>query len=643
MSQAKASDTPSPDPGNGHSPVSPGTWNLGLIIGTLGVVYGDIGTSPLYAIKECFSGAHAISVNQTNVFGVISLVFWTIVVVVCIKYVLFLLHADNKGEGGVFALLGLIRSDSTRSTSRSYSAVVLAGIFGASLLYGDGIITPAISVLSAMEGLAVGAKGMSPLVVPLTCIVLFTLFLVQRTGTHGVSRVFGPIMLIWFIALSILGLKGIIDYPFILQAVNPAYIPEFFMANRFHGMIVLASVVLCITGCEDLYLDLGHFGRRSIRVSWFSVVFPALLLNYFGQGALILTDPGMARNPFYGLVPRNLIYPMVALSTLATVIASQALISGVFSLTQQAIQLGYCPRIRIVHTSSETRGQIYIPIVNYALMIACIGVVLAFKSSSGLAGAYGVAVTTTMTLTSTIYFFVLIKVYRWPLWKAAPLVGMFLFFDLSYFGTNLLKLFQGGWFPLAVAIIVMIAMTTWKDGRYHLARKLMQSRFPIDLFLEDLRMHPIQRVKGTAVFLTVSPEGTPPALLHHVKHNHVLHEKVILFTIITTDTPKVEPSEKMNVDDLGQGFYRLISRYGYMEKPDVPKAMALASRYGLKADPAITTFYMGRETLLTSGHSKMMGWRKGIFAFMARNAQSPMAYFGIPPNRVIEIGAQIEL
>jgi KUP system potassium uptake protein len=514
MSGSKEADIPSSEAANGHSAgLSPDGLKFGLIVGTLGVVYGDIGTSPLYAIKECFSGSHAIAVNQANVFGVISLVFWSLVFIVCIKYIIFMLRVDNKGEGGVFALLGLLRGENARVNTRSYSAVVLAGIFGASLLYGDGVITPAISVLSAMEGLAVGAEALSPLVIPLTCIVLFTLFFVQRTGTKGVSRVFGPIMLIWFVALSVLGIRQIIEHPFILQAVNPVYIPEFFMANKFYGMIVLASVVLCITGCEDLYLDLGHFGSRSIRVSWFSVVFPALLLNYFGQGALILSDPQLATNPFYGLVPRTLIYPMVALSTLATVIASQALISGVFSLTQQAIQLGYCPRIRIVHTSSETRGQIYIPIVNYALLIACIGVVLAFKSSSGLAGAYGVAVTTSMTLTSTIYFFALIKVFRWPLWKAAPLVGMFLFFDLAYFGTNLLKLFQGGWFPLAVAIVVMIAMTTWKDGRYYLGRSSCRAVSPLISSWRTSRCTPWHRVMGTAVFLTVSPprEHRPPS------------------------------------------------------------------------------------------------------------------------------------
>ncbi len=643
MDDSKSAGSGSPDSTNKYRPVSPRAWDLGLIMGSLGVVYGDIGTSPLYAIRECFSGAHAISVDQRNVFGVISLVFWTIIVVVCIKYITFLLRADNKGEGGIFALLSLVRADSGCRLSPVYPSVVLAAIFGASLLYGDGVITPAISVLSAMEGLRVATKVLSPLVVPLTCIVLLTLFLVQKSGSYDVGRVFGPVMFIWFFTIAVLGLKEIIRYPHIFLAINPLYMIEFFSFNKLHGMVVLGSVVLCITGCEDLYLDLGHFGRRSIRISWFSVVFPALLLNYFGQGALLLEHPETAFNPFYGLVPKTLIYPMVVLSTMATVIASQALISGIFSLTQQAVQLGYCPRLVTIHTSSETRGQIYIPIVNYALMVACIGVVLAFKRSSGLAGAYGIAVTAAMTITSFTYFFFITKVWKWPLWKALPLVGLFLTFDLAYFGTNLLKFFQGGWFPLAVGLIIMTAMMTWRDGRIHLAQSMMQRRFPIGPFLEDLRVHGLQRVKGTAVFLTVTPEGTPPALLHHVKHNHVLHEKVILFTIVTADTPTIQPSKRLTIEDLGQGFYRLISRYGFSEKPNVPDIMNLASQSGLKTDPATTTYYLGRETLLTTGQSKMPRWRKELFAFLARNAQSPMAYFGIPPNRVVELGAQIEL
>lgn len=619
------------------------TKELALVIGALGVVFGDIGTSPLYAIKECFSGTHAIPVEQVNVFGVISLVFWTLVVVVCFKYVVFMLRADNKGEGGVFALLALARSNNGKRSSRAYSFVVTATIFGAALIYGDGVITPAISVLSAVEGLEVATDTLSPLVIPLTCIILLSIFLVQKWGTHGIGRIFGPIMCVWFVTIAGLGLVEAVRYPAIFLALNPSHIFAFFSVHHRQGIIILGSIVLCITGCEALYADLGHFGRGTIRASWFPFVFPALLLNYLGQGALLLAHPEMAFNPFYGLVPRFVLYPMVALSTLATVIASQALISGAFSLTQQAIQMGYCPRLRIFHTSHETRGQIYIPIVNYALMVCCIGVVLAFRGSSGLAGAYGIAVTATMTITSVVYCFVLIYVWKWPLWKVVPLIGVFLAFDLLYFGANLLKFVQGGWFPLVVAAFIMTAMTTWKDGRRLLAQKLLRNRFSMNLFLEDLELHPLHRVRGTAVFLTVSPEGTPPALLHHVKHCDILHSMVVLFTMVTIDIPVVPDSEKLTIEDLGQGFYRLICRLGYMEKPDVPKIMDLASRHGLKTDPAVTTYFMGRETLLTSGRSRMTGWRKAFFAFMSRNAQTPMAYFGIQPNRVIEIGAQIEL
>ncbi|HQJ08862.1 MAG TPA: KUP/HAK/KT family potassium transporter, partial [Deltaproteobacteria bacterium] len=447
MDGSTSAGSGSPGSQNGFQPISPRALDISLVIGALGVVFGDIGTSPLYAIRECFAGVHPIPVTQANVFGVISLVFWSLVVVVCIKYIIFLLRADNRGEGGIFALLSLVRADTECRTSPLYPSVVMAAIFGASLIYGDGIITPAISVLSAMEGLEVATKALSPVVLPLTCIVLLTLFLVQKSGTYGVGRIFGPVMFIWFITIAVLGIAEIIGHPHIFTAINPLYIIDFFADHKLKGMVVLGSVVLVITGCEALYADLGHFGRRSIRVSWFSFVFPALLLNYFGQGALLLEHPEMAFNPFYGLVPRPLIYPMVGLSTIATIIASQALISGAFSLTQQAIQLGYCPRLVIFHTSSETMGQIYIPIVNYGLMVACIGVVLAFKSSSGLAGAYGIAVTGTMIITSFIYLFAVTKVWKWSLWKAVPLVGLFLAFDISYFGGNLLKFFQGGWFP----------------------------------------------------------------------------------------------------------------------------------------------------------------------------------------------------
>ncbi len=622
---------------------SPQTRTLALALAALGVVYGDIGTSPLYAIKECFHGMHAIHLNEGNILGVLSLVFWSLTMVVSLKYVVFILKADNKGEGGIYALLALIPGEKSKEPSRLHSLVVGAAIFGAALLYGDGVITPAISVLSAVEGLEVATTAAKPAVLPLTCIVLLFLFLVQRRGTAGIGKIFGPIVLVWFAAIGLLGLVQIAQSPHILSAMNPIHAFDFFTRNRLHGMVVLGSVVLCITGGEALYADLGHFGRRAIRISWLSIAFPALLLNYFGQGALLLDHPEVAANPFYGLVPRSIIYPMVALSTMATVIASQAMISGVFSLTQQAVQLGFFPRVKIVHTSSETQGQIYVPQLNYALMVACIALVLAFRESSRLAGAYGIAVTATMGITSVLYFFVITKTWGWSLSKAIPLVSLFIFFDLAYFCSNLLKIFDGGWFTLAVAAAIMLAMTTWRDGRAELSRKMISSRLPIDLFLEDVARKKPVRVEGTAVFMTVSPVGAPSALLHHFKHNRMLHERIIILSARSVDEPLAPPKERLRVEDLGQGFYRLLAFYGFMERPNIPEVLMAASQYGLEFEPATTTFFLGRETLATTGDSKMMNWRKALFAFMSRNAWTAPAYFGIPSDRVIEIGIQIEL
>ena len=626
-----------------HEILPPQAKTLALALGALGVVYGDIGTSPLYAIKECFHGLHAIALSEKNILGVLSLVFWSLTMVVSVKYVAFILRADNKGEGGIYALLALIPTGKKTGSSWAYSGVVVAGILGAALLYGDGIITPAISVLSAIEGLEVATRASAPVVLPLTCIVLFLLFLVQRRGTAGIGKVFGPIILIWFSAIAGLGIFAIFENPHILVAVSPVHAYEFFAANRVHGMVVLGSVVLCITGGEALYADLGHFGRKAIRLSWLSVAFPALLLNYFGQGALLLNHPELSFNPFYGLVPRPLLYPMVGLSTMATVIASQAMISGVFSLTQQAVQLGYFPRVRIIHTSSETRGQIYVPYVNYALMLACIGLVLTFRESSRLAGAYGLAVTATMGITSVLYFYVITQTWRWPLWKAVPVVALFLSFDLAYLGSNLLKIIDGGWFTLVVAVAIMLGMITWRDGRRELARKMLSRRLPMELFLEDVSRTNPQRVQGTAVFMTLSPVGTPSALLHHFKFNQVFHQKVILLSVSVLDVPTVSEAERIKVEDLGYGFYRVLAFYGFMETPNVPKVLRMASCFGLDVDPEAAAYFLGRETLVTHGDSKMMRWRKALFAFMSRNAWTAPAYFGIPTHRVVELGIQIEL
>jgi KUP system potassium uptake protein len=617
------------------------TWSLTLA--TLGVVYGDIGTSPLYTIKECFHGKHAINLNEVNVLGVLSLIFWSLLIVVCIKYVVFILKADNRGEGGIFALLGLILKGNNQTTTRLRVPVILIGIMGAGLLYGDGIITPAISVLSAVEGLEVATTALTPLILPITCIVLLILFIIQRRGTGDIGKIFGPVMMVWFTTIAILGIIQIVHNPGVLAAINPLYAIRFFVTNHIHGMVVLGSVVLCLTGGEALYADLGHFGQRAIRISWFGLAYPSLLLNYFGQGALIMQSPELAFNPFYGLVPLPLLYPMVGLATIATVIASQALISGVFSLTQQAIQLGFCPRLHILHTSSLMKGQIYIPSINFALMIACLGVVIGFHQSSGLAGAYGIAVTGTMTITSILYFLVIANNWKWPLWKALTITMVFVFFDLAYFSANLLKVIDGGWFTLLAAILIFTIMTTWRRGREELTKSYEGTRLPINFFLEDLTKTPLPRVKGTAVFMTVSSSGTPSTLLHHVKHNHMLHERVLLLSIRTSDIPFVTDENRVKVEDLGQGFYRLNALTGYMQAPHVPAIINSASGLGGPIDPASTTFILGRETLRINGKTRLMKWRKMLFAFMSRNAGTPADYFGLPVNRVVELGTQIEI
>jgi KUP system potassium uptake protein len=498
-------------------------------------------------------------------------------------------------------------------------------------------------VLSAIEGLEVATEAAKPFIVPLTCMVLVGLFFVQRRGTSGIGKIFGPVMVVWFLTIAAAGSGAILQSPRILLALNPWYAWEFFSTNQLHGFVVLGSVVLCITGCEALYADLGHFGARAIRMTWLGLACPALLLNYFGQCALLLDQPDASFHPFYALIPTPALYPMVALSTIAAVIASQALISGAFSLTQQAVQLGICPRVHIVHTSAKVKGQIYIPSINYALMIACLILVLSFKESSRLAGAYGMAVTATMNLTSVLFLIAALHVWHWPLWKAAPPVALFLCFDLSYFGANLFKFFDGGWIALVVAIIVATVFTTWRKGREELRKQLYSGLLPLNAFLADIERHPLGRVRGTAVFMTLSTDGTPPTLLHHVKHNHILHEHVVLLTIQAADAPAVADEDRLRIERLPAGFYRLVAWYGYMQTPNVPKVLKLAACLGLPLEPTKTTFYLGRETLLTNGTSPMRQWRKTLFAYMSRNAANPAGYFGIPPNRVVELGAQIRL
>ncbi|HKQ68013.1 MAG TPA: KUP/HAK/KT family potassium transporter [Polyangiaceae bacterium] len=615
----------------------------GLVLGALGVVFGDIGTSPLYAVKECIDGKHGVPPTHDNVLGVLSLIVWSLIMVVAVKYLTFIMKADNAGEGGILALLALVPANKGRNAQRiTWSAALV--IFGAALLYGDGVITPAISVLSAVEGLEIATTALRPGIIPLTCVILVGLFMVQKKGTAGIGRVFGPIMAVWFFTLAALGVRQIVRHPSVLAAMSPVHAVTFFVEHGWHGFGVLGAVVLVITGGEALYADMGHFGRAPIRTAWYLFVMPALLLNYFGQGALVLEDPKAATNPFYALVPSPLIYPMVALSTMATIIASQALISGAYSLTRQAIQLGFFPRVTIVHTSTEAEGQIYIPEINAALAVACIWLVLSFKESSALASAYGIAVTGTMSITSIIYYVVLTETWKWPKWKAAPLVGLFLVFDFAFFGANALKFFSGGWFPMGLALAIFLMMTTWKKGRAMLARNIAERLLPIDMFIADLEQVRPTRVPGTAVFMSSNPTGVPIVLLHHWKHNQVLHQTVVLLSVISENVPEVAVKDRLQVRALGQGFHHLAAHYGFMQTPNVPEIMEQAkNEHDVTYAPGQTSYYLGRETLLATKKRGMQTWRKMLFSFISRNSRSATQYFGIPPDRVVELGMQIDL
>ncbi|MEW5741578.1 MAG: potassium transporter Kup [Myxococcota bacterium] len=645
---APATAQPTAAHGDAHAPHGK---LLPLAIGALGVVYGDIGTSPLYAMTECFAkkptgpngaletAAHALDVSHANVLGILSLVFWSLTMVVTVKYIGFILKAHNRGEGGIFALLALVPA---KATSRVRTGVVLSALFGAALLYGDGVITPAISVLSAVEGLGVATHAMDQYVVPLTLVILFGLFMVQKRGTDRIGKAFGPVMIAWFIVLAALGVRAIATNPEVLQAINPMWAVRVFETDTTRAFLVLGAVVLCITGGEALYADMGHFGARPIRVAWFGFVFPALLLNYFGQGAYLLAH-GWVEKPFWAIVPAPLLYPMVALATAATVIASQALISGAFSLTRQAVQLGYMPRVTIVHTSEKAEGQIYVPEVNSALMVACLTLVLMFRESSALAAAYGIAVTGTMGITSLVYFVVVTRNWGWSTAKALPLLVLFLAFDTPFFLANIVKFFEGGWFPIVVGVAMFALMTTWKRGRAELAERFNTSVMPLSALLEDIEATKPYRVRGTAVFMSGNPEGTPPVLLHHLKHNQVLHRQVVLLSIISENVPFMQKDEQLEVQDVGSGFFRVIWRTGFMETPNVPAILKAAREQGLVCEPSTTSYFLGRETLLTGGKSKMMRWRKLLFAFVSRNALPATSYFGLPPGRVVELGMQVDL
>ena len=612
-----------------------------LGLAALGIVYGDIGTSPLYAMREAFLEEHGVAVEPTAVLGVLSLIFWSLILVISIKYLVFILRADNRGEGGILALTALITP--AHAMRRGRWGLIALGLFGTALLYGDGMITPAISVLSAVEGLEVITPRLEPFVIPITIGILAGLFMIQRHGTAGVGRIFGPVTLVWFGTLAVLGVSQIVQEPGVLRAASPHHAAIFFFDHGWNGFLVLGSVFLVVTGGEALYADMGHFGRRPIRLAWFIIVLPALLLNYFGQGALLIRDASAVENPFYRMAPDWALLPLVGIATAATVIASQALISGAFSLTLQAVQLGYSPRVQIEHTSALQRGQIYIPSVNWALMIACIGLVLGFRSSSNLAAAYGVAVTTTMTITTLLFFFVARERWAWSRWRAGVVAGGFLLIDLAFLSANLPKIPHGGWFPLVVGILIFTLLTTWKRGRVVLTKRMRGRTLPLNSFLESVMAHPPHRVPGTAVFMYSSSTGTPPALLHNMKHNKVLHEHVVFLTVRTEEIPSVPETERSSVENLGHAVWQVILRYGFMEDVDIPVALRAIEQPGLAFPPMETTYFLGRETLIATKRPGMAVWREHLFALMARNARSATAYFKLPPNRVVELGTQVEL
>jgi KUP system potassium uptake protein len=623
-----------------------------LALAALGVVYGDIGTSPLYAVKECFGAEHALAPSRENVLGILSLITWALTLVITNKYISFILRADNRGEGGTFSLVALLMPRGAKPKG-SLAALILLGLAGASLLSGEGVITPAISVLSAVEGLEVATTSLKSYVVPLTVAILLGLFLIQRKGTAGIGRVFGPVTLLWFIAIAGFGISWVVKNPAVLEAVNPLHAVHFITHHKWHGFVVLGSVVLCITGGEALYADMGHFGKLPIRVAWFAAVFPALLANYYGQGAMLLSscaEPTSAvcraatANPFYQMIPVGpMLYAMVGIATMATVVASQALISGSFSLAQQALQLGYSPRLTIVHTSKDSEGQIYVPEINYALMVACIALVLTFQASSKLAAAYGIAVTGTMTITSILFFAIARSKWNWPLAKALPLLVLFLFVDLSFFLANVLKLFSGGWIPLAMGSVVFTFMLTWHRGRARLSIIMKSAMAPLDAFIADIPESKPTRVKGTAVFMTQNADGVPPVLLHHFKHNKVLHERVLLLSIRSENIPEVKLADRAESEELGEGFYRVTAHYGFMQTPNVPEIMRFLQARGLDVKVDDTSFFLGRETLLVTSKPGMMRWQKVLFSLMSKNARTATAFFGLPPNRVVELGTQVEL
>ncbi|NYT77515.1 potassium transporter Kup [Alcaligenaceae bacterium] len=608
----------------------------------MGVVYGDIGTSPLYTMKEAFSPEHGLALTENNILGVVSLIVWMLILVVTLKYVLLVTRANNDGEGGIMALLALALSPFKHGTRR-YTVLVLIGLIGTALFFGDGIITPSISVLSAVEGLSIATPALSEYVVPVTVVILLALYMVQRKGTAHIGRWFGPIMVIWFSALAVMGLINIVAQPHILQALNPLHAVMFLPQTGWVGFLALGAVVLAVTGAEALYADMGHFGAKPIRIAWLTMVFPALALSYLGQGALLMAQPSAVANPFYHQLGNWAVYPLVALATTAAIIASQATISGTFSIVRQAIALGYIPRLKVQYTSDEHIGQIYIPFINWLQLVLVLSVVIGFGSSSDLASAYGIAVTTTMLATTCLTFFVIR--YKWHINLALCLAvtGLFMFIDLMLVSANMLKIPSGGWFPLLLAAIIIVLMLTWRTGRRLVAANLYKNRIPLEDFLSNLFGHPLTRVPGTAIFFRSEGDGVPHALLHNLSHNKILHERTVFLTVLNRDVPYVHEKYRVSVENLGNGCYQVDMRFGFQEDRDIPKALALCEPYGLEFQMLDTSFYIARQTVIATMGGGMAHWREVLYATLARNARSASDYFSLPANRVIELGAQVEI
>ncbi|HAI94012.1 MAG TPA: potassium transporter Kup [Xanthomonadaceae bacterium] len=633
-----------PDSGSathpGHAPQGSG---FSLVVAAIGVVFGDIGTSPLYTLKEAFSPHYGLVNDHDTVLGVLSLAFWALMIVVTLKYVTIIMRADNDGEGGIMALMSLARR-TLRNGSRAAYVVGILGIFGASLFFGDGVITPAISVMGAVEGLEIAAPSLHPFIVPITIVVLLAVFAAQRFGTAKVGKVFGPVTTLWFLSLAAIGLWNIFDAPEVLKAFNPWWGMRFFMDHGWHGIFILGAVVLVVTGGEALYADMGHFGARPIRLAWYWFVLPCLLLNYLGQGALVLSQPDAVKNPFFEAVPPWALYPMIVLATMAAVIASQAVITGAFSVSRQAMQLGYIPRMQIKHTSHDTIGQIYIPGINWGLMVMVIGLVLAFRSSTNLAVAYGISVSATMFIDTLLL--AIVARALWPKWRGwvLPLCGVFLLVDASFVIANGAKFFDGAWFPVVLGVLVFLLMRTWRRGRELLQEEIRKDGINLDAFLPGLMLAPPVRVPGTAVFLTADPTVVPHALMHNLKHNKVLHERNVFLTVETLQVPYVPAGKRLKIDAIGDEFYRVIVKFGFMETPDVPLAlMRSCDQGGIYFDPMDTTYFASRETIVPSAHRGMPVWRDKLFAFMHRNAASATGFFRIPGNRLVELGAQVEI